>query len=171
MAFNFKEEIDPITGAHYKVLGKRRVKKWTEPELQQLRRLYPISNTKDLEDIFHVKAEYISRKASHLGIHKDKEWLRQHYIESIAYCIYKVKKNGNNPYKHFQTPEWRERMRKQSAERIWTDEDKQKLSASLKKYYHNPEHRKRQGEIMKAIYAQKKGINTESIDEIKAKYK
>lgn len=170
MGFNFKIEIDRTTGAHYRVLGKRRVKQWTEPELQQLRKLYPISETKDLEDIFHLKAEYISRKANHMGIHKDKKWLQQHYKESIDYCRYIARKRGN-AYQHFQTPEWRERMRKQSAERVWTDEDKQKLSVSLKRYYHNPEHRKRQGEIMKAVNARKKGINTESIDEIKAKYK
>ncbi len=154
MSFKFKTEIDPITNVHYRVLGSRRVKVWTEQEIQLLRKLYPTSVTEDLCDVFYTNARYIARKASKLGIHKDKEWLKKQQLERIAYCRYKTGKKyllGS----HFKTPEWRERMRKQCKERVWTDEQKQKLSLSLKRYFQNPQNRKKHSEAMKIAMAKR----------------
>ena len=57
-------------------------KRWTEAETDQLRQLYPTTLCKDLAKVFNCEIAQVYNRANKVGLHKNAEWLLQHYKDT-----------------------------------------------------------------------------------------
>ena len=57
-------------------------KRWTEAETEQLRQLYPTTLCKDLAKVFNCEIAQVYNRANKVGLHKNAEWLLQHYKDT-----------------------------------------------------------------------------------------
>lgn len=94
-------------GHLYVVQGRRRILMWTPQMLSDLRRYYPDTPNKEMEEIMGIKSHIIIDKAHKIGVYKSSEFLTRMRKEQVL-LMRSVPKSRRPPL----TPEQLEKMTK-----------------------------------------------------------
>ncbi len=130
-------KMDPSTGLLLQHEGFVRRIFWNRRMIDDLRRYYPTTKNEELAGIFGVSVRTIIRKARELGLQKNQEWLSGVW-ESHRMLARIISRSKGYPGGFQERPECSKPYRFKKGHTL-TEEQKLKLSLSLKKWYrHNP---------------------------------